>query len=124
MIIIVEVLWSALRERSELLAENLALRHKVMILKRSVVRPKIRESDRLFWVLYSKCVVGWQDIVEFVQVRTVSQWQKRRFGRFWFSKTKVGRPTISKELRGLIRQMSKANPLWGTPRIIGELEKL
>ncbi len=78
-------------------------------------------------MLYSKYVVGWQDLVEFVQVRTVTQWQKRRFGRFWFSKAKagkVGRPTISKELRGLIRQMSEANPLWGTPRIIGELEKL
>ena len=72
--IIVEVLGSALRERSKLLAENLALRHQVMVLKRSVSRPKIRESDRLLWVLYSKFVVEWQDLVEFVQVRAFTQW--------------------------------------------------
>ena len=74
-IIIVEVLRSALRERLKLLAENLALRHQVMVLKRSVSRPKIRESDRLLWVLYSKFVVEWQDLVGFVQVRTVTQWR-------------------------------------------------
>jgi len=35
-----------------------------------------------------------------------------------------GRPSIPKELRDLIRQISRANPTWGSPRIVGELQKL
>lgn len=87
--IVVELLQSAFRERSKFLAANLALRYQVMFLKRSVARPKIRDSDRVLWVLYFEWVDGWLDLVEFVQVRIVSQFQERRFGRFWFSKTKA-----------------------------------
>ncbi|CAN5644280.1 hypothetical protein BH20ACI3_BH20ACI3_32970 [soil metagenome] len=36
----------------------------------------------------------------------------------------VGRSCVSREIRELIRQMSTANPLWGAPRIHGELLKL
>ena len=67
------------------------------------------------------------DVVEFAQVRTVNRRQKRRFKRFWARKCEgrgPGQPKVAAELRELIRNMSRANPFWGTPRIIGELEKL
>lgn len=61
---------------------------------------------------------GWQDALEFVQPRTVIAWQNKRFRDYWqrlSQSAKPGRPTISKEVRELIRDMGRSNPTWGSP---------
>jgi hypothetical protein len=58
---------------------------------------------------------------------TVITWHRKAFRMFWTWKIragKPGRPTISQEIRELIRRMSRENPGWGAPRIHGELLKL
>jgi transposase InsO family protein len=52
-------------------------------------------------------------------------WHRQGFRRYWAwkSRRRWGRPAIGRDLRDLIRQMSRANPLWGAPRIHGELLK-
>ena len=63
----------------------------------------------------------------FVQPATVIAWQRKRFRDHWTRLSragKPGRPRINNEIRELIRNISGANPLWGTPRIVGELGKL
>jgi hypothetical protein len=53
--------------------------------------------------------------------------QRNRFKRYWhqLSQPKVpGRPAVSPEIRQLVRTMAVGNPLWGAPRVHGELLKL
>jgi len=61
-----------------------------------------------------------------VQPKTVVGWHRQGFRLFWRWKCggKGGRPKVPEELRDLIREMSRANPLWGAPRVHGELLKL
>ncbi len=116
-----------LRTRRALVLENLALRHQLAVLQRAAPRPRLRRSDRLFWVLLSQLWRGWADAVSVVQPATVIRWQRSGFKLFWTWKSHrngPGRPSVSPEVRALIRQMSRANPLWGAPRIHGELQKL
>jgi hypothetical protein len=62
-----------------------------------------------------------------VKPDTVVRWHKKGFKLFWKFKSRrkgPGRPQISPEIRDLVHKMAKANPLWGAPRIHGELLKL
>ena len=105
----------------------LALRHQLAIYQRSVKRPRIRPADRMFWSWLSSRWAGSRQALVFVQPATVISWQRKRFRDHWARMSragKPGRPPISKEIRELIRKVSGANLLWGTPRIIGELGKL
>ena len=105
----------------------LALEHQLAVYKRSVRRPRLHPSDRLFWAWISRHWSGWQEALVFVQPATVISWQRKRFRDHWSRLSrggKPGRPPISKEVRELIRRMSEANPMWGSPRIVGELSKL
>jgi putative transposase len=107
--------------------EVLALRHQLAVYRCSVPRPCIQPSDRLFWFWLSRLWSGWQDVLVFVQPRTIMAWRQKRFREHWrrlSQSGKPGRPVIAQELRDLIRTMSRANPTWGSPRIIGELRKL
>src|SRR5712692_7533641 len=116
-----------IRTRRALVLENLALRHQLAVLQRTVLRPRLRTSDRLFWVLLSRLWSGWADAVSVVQPATVIRWQRTGFKLFWTWKSRrhgPGRPVVAPEVRALIRRMSQANPLWGAPRIHGELQKL
>src|ERR687896_412521 len=70
---------------------------------------------------------GWEDALAFVQPHTVITWQQQRFRDHWrrlSQNGKPGRPAMAKEVRELIRTMWRANPTWGSPRIVGELRKL
>ena len=116
-----------IRTHRALLLENLALRHQLAVLQRSAPRLRLRRSDRLFWVLLSRLWSGWRDGVSIVQPATVIRWQRSGFKIFWTWKSRrngPGRPAVAPEVRALIRRMSRANPLWGAPRIHGELQKL
>ena len=113
------------RTQRSLVLENLALRHQLAVLQRTVPRPRLRTADRLFWVLLSRLWSGWTDAVSVVQPATVIRWQRTGFKLFWTWKSRrngPGRPAVAPEVRALIRRMSKANPLWGAPRIHGRVE--
>ncbi len=123
--IIVRTLRSALRPRRELAFENLVLRQQLAVLKHRHPRPRLTDSDRLFWVVISKLWSGWRDSLHVVQPETVVRWHRQGFRYYWSWKSRRrGRPKIDPEIRGLIRRMCLANPLWGAPRIHGELLKL
>jgi hypothetical protein len=117
---------SALQSQRALAMENLALRHQLSVLQRAAKKPRLRGQDRLLWVLLSRVWTGWREILTIVQPETVIRWHREGFRLYWRWKGRGvrGRPKISKEIRDLIRQMSTANPLWGAPRIHGELLKL
>jgi putative transposase len=92
-----------------------------------VKRPKLTSTDRLLWTWL--CVVwsDWQSALVIVKPETVIGWHRKGFRLFWTWKVRhgqPGRPPVSKEIRQLIRKMSRENPLWGAPRIHGELLKL
>jgi putative transposase len=126
-ILILTGLLRGLRTRSALVLENLALRHQLAVLQRTARRPRLRPSDRVFWVLLSRLRGGWAQAVSIVQPETVLRWHRTGFRRFWTWKSRrhgPGRPAVAPEVRALIRRMADANPLWGSPRIHGELQKL
>ena len=107
--------------------ENLALRQQLTMFKRQCPRPRLRKADRLFWLLLSKTWKDWRRALIIVRPETVVSWHRKGFRLFWtwISKRKhSGRRAVSPEIRALIRKMSAANPLWGAPRIHGELLKL
>jgi putative transposase len=107
--------------------ENAALRQQLAILKRDRPRPKLHAGDRLFWILLMKIWREWKMALVIVQPATVLSWQRRRFKRYWWKlshRNGPGRPQVSAEVRALIRKMATANPIWGAPRIHGELLKL
>jgi len=107
--------------------ENLALRHQLAVLQRSAPRPRLRPSDRVLWVLLSRLWRGWGEAVAIVQPETVIRWQRTGFKLVWTWKSRrrgPGRPAVAPQVRALIRRMAEANPLWGAPRIHGELQKL
>jgi putative transposase len=115
------------RSRESLRLEHLALRHQLAVYQQTVHRPRLRPTDRLLWAWLSRLWPGWQVGLKFVQPRTVIAWQQKRFRDHWrrlSQSGQPGRPTLAKELRDLIREMSQANPTWGSPRIVGELRKL
>ena len=107
--------------------ENLALRQQVAVFKQSVKRPRLRPRDRIFWVLLSRLWPNWQSTLAIVQPETVIKWHRQGFKRYWRWKSragKPGRPPIEREIRDLIRRMSRENPTWGAPRIVSELALL
>ncbi len=115
------------RTQRALVLENLALRHQLAVLQRTAPRPRLRRSDRVFWVLLSRLWRGWAQAVSIVQPETVIRWHRTGFKLFWTWKSHrngPGRPAVAPEVRALIRRMSEANPLWGAPRIHGELQKV
>jgi putative transposase len=118
---------TALKTRSALQVENLALRHQLAVLQRSVKRPKLTPADRLFWTWLREVWSNWRESLIIVKPDTVIAWHRKGFRLFWTWKVRhgqAGRPGVPKEVRELIRRLSRENPLWGAPRIHGELLKL
>ena len=118
---------SALRSHRALALENLALRHQLEVLQRNTKRPRLTNKDRTLWVILSRLWQDWRKSLSVVQPETVIRWHKRGFRLYWRWKSRSGWPgrrRIPRDLRDLIRNMSRSNPLWGAPRIHGELLKL
>jgi transposase InsO family protein len=115
------------KSRAALQLENLALRHQLGVLQRSVKRPRLTAADRLLWAWLSEIWADWRSTLCIVKPETVIAWHRKGFRLFWTRKIRhgqPGRPPVSKETRELIRRLSRENPLWGAPRIHGELLKL
>ena len=107
--------------------ENLALRQQLAVFKHSGKRPKLRPRDRVFWVVLSRLWPDWRWALAIVQPETVIKWHRQGFKLFWTLKSRAGkrgRPRIEREVRDLIRRMSRENPTWGAPRIQSELALL
>ncbi len=114
------------RSRASLELELVALRHQLTVLRRQRPgRPRLFSTDRLLWVWLYRICPQVLDAMVLVKPATVLDWHRKGFRLYWWRRSRpLGRPRMSREIRDLIRQMSQANPLWGAPRIHGELLKL
>src|ERR1700680_1511163 len=121
-------MFSVFRSQAALQVEILALRHQIGVLRRSAKkRPKLTVADRVFWAWWSGAWADWRSALVIVKPETVVAWHRKGFRLFWTWKVRhgtTGRLSVSREVRDLIRTMSRENPLWGAPRIHGELLKL
>ena len=96
--------------------ENAALRLQLAAFQRQRRRPVLTSLDRLFWVGLSLLWKRWRSPLVYVQADTVVRWQRERFRRFWArlsrrNRRRRGRPATAVEIRRLIDEMAKANPL-------------
>src|SRR5205809_4776258 len=117
------------RSSAALQLEVLALRDQLQVLQRArrPWRLRLAKADRWLWTLLSRIWTGWRTALVIVKPETVIAWHRRGFRLYWTWKSRnirPGRPDIPQKVRDLIRNMSLANPLWGAPRIHGELLKL
>src|SRR6201993_2208307 len=125
------LIWSALvllfRSRASLAAEILVLRHQINILRRhSPKRQTFSAVDRVIFAGLYRLAPTVLHALAVLKPDTVINWHRAGFRSYWRwrSRRRGGRPTLPTEIRKLIREMSIANPLWGAPRIHGELLKL
>jgi integrase-like protein len=115
------------KSKSRLEAENAALRRQLIVLQRKVRgRVHFTNSDRLFFIQLYRWFPSLLKVITIVRPETIVRWHRAGFRRYWRWKSRSlgGRPQIEADLRALIRRMSIDNPLWGAPRIHGELLKL
>ena len=118
---------SPFKSKSRLEAENAALRHQLTVLRRKVRgRVQLTSGDRLFLIQLYRWFPSVLKTITIVRPETLVRWHRAGFRRYWRWKSRClgGRPQIDADLRALIRRMSVDNPLWGAPRIHGELLKL
>src|SRR4029453_13782513 len=104
----------------QLALENLAIRQQLVVYKRTAKRPKLRRSDRLFWIWLARMWAGRKDSLVIVAPDTVLRWQRRGFREYWAKlsgRPTRGRPPVDHEIIALVRKMAAANPLRGAPRI-------
>jgi transposase InsO family protein len=124
---VLSVLASPFKSKSRLEAENAALRHQLIVLRRKVRgRVRLTNNDRWFFIQLYRWFPSILQLVTVVQPETLVRWHRAGFRYYWRwkSRPRGGRPQIETDLRALIRKMSMENPFWGTPRIHGELLKL
>ena len=118
---------SIFKSRTRLEAENAVLRQQLIVLRRKLPgRAKLTSGDRIFFVWLYRLFPSVASAMLLIRPETVVCWHRAGFRRYrrWKSRCRLGRPPVDHELRELIRQMSRENPLWGAPRIHGELLKL
>ena len=126
LLVLLQSLVSATRSRRSLLLENAALRQQLVVALGSHGRPRLRATDRAFWVLLRRGWSGWRDALVIVRPATVVRGHRHGFRLYWHWKSRrrwLGRPRVAAELRELVRQMARENTGWGAPRIHGELLK-
>src|SRR5450756_1764163 len=118
---------SLLRPKLRLAAENAALRHQLIVLRRKMRgRAWLTNNDRWFFIQMYRWFPSILQVLTIIRPETLVRWHRAGFRYYWRWKSRSlgGRPQIETELRALIRQMSMENRLWGAPRIHGELLKL
>src|SRR5437773_1597778 len=125
---LVVALSSVFKTRAALQLENLALRHQLGVLHRSVKKPKLTPLDRLLWAWLCGVWADWRSALMVVKPETLIAWHRKGFRLFWTWKVRrgpCGCPSVPKDVRDLIRLMSRANPTWGVgkpcipPRVRG-----
>jgi hypothetical protein len=124
---VLAALGSPFKSKLRLEAENAVLRHQLNILSRNLHgRVRLTSHDRWFFIQLYRWFPSILKMLTIVQPETLLRWHRVGFRCYWRwkSRRQGGRPQIGTELRALIRRMSIENPLWGAPRIHGELLKL
>src|ERR1019366_2698602 len=128
---LVRLLWEfildCLRSPEQLRAQNVVLRHQLNVLRRkSPKRPTLSCSDRALFVWLYQLFPNIAGAITIVRRDTVIRWHQAGFRTWWRwkSRNQGGRPKVDCDLRNLVRRMCEENPLWGAPRIHGELLKL
>jgi hypothetical protein len=118
---------AAFKSRCRLEAENVMLRHQLMILRRRLPgRVCLTNSDRWLLVQLYRWFPSTLQALTVICPETLVRWHRAGFRSYWRWKSgaRGGRPQIDSDLRALIQKISLENPLWGAPRIHGELLKL
>jgi len=124
---VLAVLASPFKSKLRLEAENAVLRHQLNVLRRRLHgRVRLTNHDRWFFVQLYRWFPAILRVLTIMRPETLVRWHRAGFRRYWRwkSRRRGGRPPVETELRALIRRMSIENPLWGAPRIHGELLKL
>ena len=124
---ILAALTSPFKSKIRLEAENAVLRHQLIVLQRQLRgRISLMNHDRWFFVQLYRWFPSIRSVLTIIHLETLVRWHRAGFRRYWRwkSSSRGGRPQIGAELRALIRRMSIENPIWGAPRIHGELLKL
>jgi transposase InsO family protein len=124
---VLAVLASPFKSKLRLQAENAVLRHQLNVLRRRLRgRVRLTNHDRWFFVQLYRWFPSILQVLTIIRPETLVRWHRAGFRCYWRWKSRPlgGRPQIDTELRALIRRMSMENPLWGAPRIHGELLKL
>jgi len=123
---ILKALLGYLKSHEQLVQENLELRQQIIVLQRSVQKPKFKNADRILFAWLSQNCRTWKDALIIVKPETVIKWHRAGFRLFWKWKSRARRGRRRKDavIRALIRRMCDSNPLWSAPRIHGELLKL
>ena len=112
------------RSRRDLLLENLALRHQLVMCER---HPRVTNADRVLWAHVLGRWSGWRGSLLVLHPDTVVRWQRSGWRRYWARKSRARRPgrrRIPEEARALILRLARENPRWGAVRIRGELQVL
>jgi transposase InsO family protein len=121
------VLAAPFRAQAQLEAEVTLLRHQLNVLRRQAPsKPRLTAADRLLLVWLWRLFPSLRSAITIIQPDTVLRWHRSGFRLYWRwkSRSRSGRPRVPVEVRSLIRRLSMENPLWGAPRIHGELLKL
>src|SRR5258708_34001341 len=124
---VLAVLASPFKSKLRLEAENAVLRHQLIVLRRRPhSRIRLTNHDRLFFIQLYRWFPAIQKVLTIIRPETLVRWHRAGFRGYWRWKSRPwgGRPQIDTELRVLVQRMSVENPLWGAPRIHGELLKL
>src|SRR6202165_3659688 len=125
---VLAVLASPFKSKLRLEAENAVLRHQLIVLRRRLPgRVRLTNHDRWFLIQLYRWFPSILKVLTIIRPETLVRWRTGSAFRCswrWKSRRRGGRPQIETQLRALIRLMSMENPLWGAPRIHGELLKL
>ena len=127
LLFVLAVLISPFKSKLRLEAENAVLRHQLNVLTRRLHgRARLTNSDRWFFIQLFRWFPSILQVLTIIRPETLVRWHRAGFRHYWRWKSRSpgGRPQIETDLRALIRRMSVENPLWGAPRIHGELLKL
>jgi putative transposase len=117
---------SLFKSHTQLHLEVLFLRKQLEIAVRCSPKLKIRPTERFFLGIVTSLYDSWREALLIVKPETIIRWHRESFRVFWKwkSRSEAGRPKIPQEQIDLIKQMASENPLWGAPRIHGEMLKL
>jgi hypothetical protein len=125
--LVLAALRALLISRASLVVENLALRQQLAVLHRRCPRPRLRARDRALWGILQRVWSGWREASILVWPATVIRWHREAFRIYWMWRSRTGacgRPRTDAEIRDLAREMGRANPPWGAPRLRGEILRL
>ena len=118
----VTFLWALCQPKVVLAAKLLAAESQLATCRTCVERkqdprPRFHPAFRFLWVVLSKLLDGWEGLAQLMQPATVKKWHTAAYRRFWRRRSQAGRPRIARQIRDLIRRISRENPVWGAERI-------